>query len=460
MTNILATSPDAVLIHIPKTGFTSLRSFWDLGKAPRAFGFVPDTWPASPRIAAIRHPESRFLSAIRMFKYGNPGFDDHYQHPVLPDLTIAQALDILQDDSIAFDRTVRDHIAALKHHLLPQTHPFNCLAKADTILRFETLDEDFKALRPKLGLKGDLPHLRANARPNTALTFSKEERALFEHIFAEDFRQLGYAPGDGKLQLAPAPQSTIWATWPALFDSRHYPAGRASEALPAPDRNLDIFLTESVPGPSGPTWPQRRPNLRKHFLRLQPEFAGKPRLAHLFACTIVTIRRSNGTAGLDLFFRIAEDYHPQMQHDLNARWLVAVCDTFADHGRTPQQRAIGLAGSMLMNAVKLFETERHQYHPKRPWPPKSRIPGEAHLFDGLLAYWTKKGDLVDNMRKRVTDIAALDPIAGPYLVEIMQRVETNDTSFQRLAQLTGDDPRPRTRKWPLRVIEALGRRYL
>jgi len=79
-------------------------------------------------------------------------------------------------------------------------------------------------------------------------------------------------------------------------------------------------------------------------------------------CCIVMIRRTEGSGpGMVLFQRIISEHTDQICSELNTRWLVSVCDTFADHGQTPAQRAIGLAGSLLANTVKLYETENSNF---------------------------------------------------------------------------------------------------
>ncbi len=455
MTNILAHSPDAILIDLPGSGLAALCDGWDLDKAYRASGHIPTAWPDHPKIAVVRHPETRFLAALQQAGTTDENAAADGTAP-LPGLTVTRALDILADDNIGYDGTSDQPEAVLKNQILPQTHPFNCLALADHLLKYETLSDNLARLKADIGLQIDA---QSPANETHNLQIPDAEKQRFRTVFEADFRQLGYDP-EGKVALDQPSTPTIWSSWPSLFDNQRYGPSNLDRALPAPDCNLALFLAETVPGPTGPTWTERRPNLRKHFLMLQPEFAGKSRLAHLLACSIVTIRRSEGAHGLALFFRIWETHGPEMGQQLTARWLVAVCDTLADHGRAPEQRAIGLCGSLLLNSVKLFETERRDYYPKRPWPPRKRFARDSHLFDGLWAYWTKGGDLIDNMRDRVAAIAELDAIAGPFMVEVFRRVEANDTSYCRLARLAGDDPRPRLRGWRHRLLQSLIGRYL
>lgn len=447
MTNLLLSNPDAIMIHIPKTGFTSVRSFWDLDNAKRAFGHIPKGWPDLPTFACVRHPKARFLSAVRMFKFGNPDYDDYFKNPTLPDLTIESALDIIEDDTIAYDRSSRTPEATFKHHALRQTHPFNCLALAKHIMRLETIDADFEGLKTAIGLTGTLPHLRKSGGTAQTVEFPDDQYERFKALYHEDYTQLGYGEDGaiiGELNLKPHPDATIYGAWPGFFGQGTINENRARNALPAPRVDLNLFLEKKVQGKSGSTWPGREKNLIKHFHKLQPEFFGKSRLAHLLACTIVTIRRTKGRGpGIGLFHRITSQHGPHLCEELNARWLVSVCDTFADHGKTSEQRAIAMTGSVLLNSVKLFETERQTFYPERPWPPNRRFAKRPEIFDGIIPFWIEGGDMVANLLHRIRENSKLDPIAGQFTDEIVNRIMKYDTSFSRLAQLANQEPVPK-----------------
>ena len=88
----------------------------------------------------------------------------------------------------------------------------------------------------------------------------------------------------------PADGAAVGALWPALFDAR---ARGPAASLPARDADLGPFARAVVPGPAGPTWPGRARNLGKHFRGLEPEFAGRSRIAHLMACSICLLYTSD-----------------------------------------------------------------------------------------------------------------------------------------------------------------------
>ncbi|MBV1865637.1 MAG: sulfotransferase family protein [Rhodobacteraceae bacterium] len=443
MTCMLLEKPDAVFIHIPKCAGTSIRALWDYRIKGRAFGHVPKDWRDKPAFAVIREPRSRFLSAVRMFKFGNSDHESYYQRPVWPELTIEIALKVLQDDKIPFDRAQRNLEGNFKHHIIAQTHPYNCLDQADFILRQENLTQDFDKLRQRFGFTGTLPHVRkAEAVSNKLLPTEAETRQI-KAAFHEDYAQLGYNPDShetGPVALPPASTPTFWSLWPFFFSDQRAAIKRAGIVLPEEDVDLIPFAERKITGQSGGTWPGRERDLNKHFHRLLPEFIGRSWLSFLLACCIVTIRRTQGNGpGIVLFHRIITEHYHQICPDLNTRWLVSVCDTLVDHGTNPTQRAIGLSGSLLANTVKLSETERRLFYPKRPWPPKAHANKLNNpMFDGVIAFWLGKGDMIRNLFDRIGTISEDDPVAGSFVAEIMMRMMQHDTVFRRISEISNN----------------------
>ncbi|MCP5088490.1 MAG: sulfotransferase family protein [Rhodobacteraceae bacterium] len=450
MTCLLLKNPDAVLIHVPKCAGTSLRSFWKGRIEQRAFGHIPTEWHNLPSFAVVRDPEARFLSAVRMFKFGNPDYPGPYNAPVWPDLTVDIALAVLEDDKVPFDRSQRYLEANFKHHIIAQTHPYNCLNLAGTILRQENLAADFEPLRQSLGLADPVPHIRNTSKTAPDLRPTKAQQNRIQAKFIEDYRQLGYAPGGkakGMVVLTPQPEPTIWQLWSGFFTDEKIAATRADKALPDEDVDLEPFASDLLRGKLGGTWPGRSKNLNEHFHKLLPEFIGQSRLAHLLACCIVAIRKTKGAGpGLALFRRITSNHTEQICSELNSRWLTSVCDTFADHGTSSAQRALGLAGSLLASTVKLAETERRNYYPNRPWPPNARVNESGPLYDGVIGFWTKQGDMVENLIARIEAQQNEDPVAAQFVMQLMYGLLQHDTVFRRMAEIAGKDAPPLVEK--------------
>jgi len=180
MTCFLFDAPRAVFIHIPKTAGTSVQAMWDAPPMRRCYGHIPEDWQDALKFAVVRHPETRFLSALRMFKHGSSGADGSGELSRMPDLDIDQALDILENPRVSYDRIQRTLKGNLKHHLLPQTHPFNCLHLADHIFRQETLDQDIAGLA--LDGLAPLPQLRQTNETVDALVLSPSQRKRIHRV--------------------------------------------------------------------------------------------------------------------------------------------------------------------------------------------------------------------------------------------------------------------------------------
>lgn len=465
MTNFLLENPAAVLIHIPKTGGSSIQSLWGGRVAVRAFGHFPAAWEEFPSFAVVRHPVERFMSAFRMFKFGNDDLDDFYSEPRMPHLTITRALNILEDTSIEFDRSVRDLKSNLKHHLLPQTHQFNCLDRAKVILRTERLKEDYSAFAKSHGLEQNLPHIRRTGRDTLSATQpNSEELGRIYSVFSEDFKQLGYElRGDRRhpIRLATPKNNNYWSEWPAFFSDTPIFANDAAGALPAEDCELKVFADTKIKCPTKGTWPGREKNLITHFHQLQAEFGGKSRLSHLLSCCIVVIRRTKGQGpGLALFRRILIEHGLQICEEANMRWLTSICDTLVEFGETDIQRLVAFNGTLLANTVKLYETERRLFSPERPWPPKTTLKKGGEMFDGVITYWTERGDMIENMISRLEPLLQMDALAGEVVGELIARVMLQDTVFRRFAEIAGQPTKPLIKQHINERLEKIVSRHL
>jgi hypothetical protein len=469
MTCWLLNDPDVVFVHIPRTAGTLVHALWQNQVSGHSCGHIPDSWQHLRKFAVVRDPEQRFFSALRMVNLGVPDTDVDVvpADPAQSALTVDAALAVLEDANVPFDGIRQYQAARFKHDALPQTHPFNCLYDADIILRTETLDTDVEWLRTAFGLKANLTQLKDVRGPlerEQSLPLLAEQRARLQAIYAQDYAQLGYS-GDGLIVADPKVEKPvangIWHYWPSFFADKVIGVTEAPEALPRDDVDLSVFARDRLLGKRGGTWPGRSENLIAHFKKLVPEFSNRPRILHLLGCCIVTIRKTKGSGpGLHLFHRIMSEHTEDVCVDMNTRWLVSICDTLADHGQSGAQKALGLCGSLLANTVKLAETERKLFFPPRPWPPNAKFEHGGGLFDGVIAFWTERGDMVKNILDRIEAVQAEDPVGGAVLTELMHRMMTNDTVYQRFSEIAGKPHPPLVPDWVRERFDQLARRRL
>ncbi|MCA0921584.1 sulfotransferase family 2 domain-containing protein [Pseudooceanicola nanhaiensis] len=183
MSNFLLRDPDCILIHIPKTGGSSIRrGVWQSRYDGPAFGEIPADWPQVFRFAFVRHPLERFVSAYADFTQirGYKG-----------DMETFAA--ITMDDSIAYGEERSGRQERIRHHTIPQTHPFNCLHLADEIYRYEDYANEVSRLAARTGVAfGELAHRRKTDHAGWEAQIPDALRAPLIAFYAEDFTRLGY----------------------------------------------------------------------------------------------------------------------------------------------------------------------------------------------------------------------------------------------------------------------------
>jgi hypothetical protein len=223
---------------------------------------------------------------------------------------------------------------------------------------------------------------------------------------------------------------------------RSRPARRDPRELAAP--GIDFAALRDVPvGPVEnsftrgerlkPVFGGRRPDFFEHMNELRSEFVGRSELLALHAGFVVALRRRIAPDHfLPLYLRLWREEGAFLRQALSLRWLVSACDTLADHGATPAQRAVALNGTVLANLTKLAETERRLAPPAERPPAGRKGPG-MELFDGMTLFRPGR-DMIDNLFHRIDQVASLDDIAGPILVEVAARIRRHDTVVRRLGE--------------------------
>lgn len=194
MSNFKLLNPDCVFIHIPKTGGTSIRKgIWNKNYEGPVFGYIPQEWESLFKFAFVRHPLQRFVSAYKMFTSGALGDKDWKLPPDWRPLNIEEFALIVLDETILYDERRKTFEEKIRHHTIPQTHPFNCLRKANYIGRFENLNEEFNIIGSKIGIKAPLPKLHYTDSPPWQSLVTNELLEILSTYYKEDFYQLNYS---------------------------------------------------------------------------------------------------------------------------------------------------------------------------------------------------------------------------------------------------------------------------
>ncbi len=190
MSNFRLMDPDLILIHIPKTGGSTIRNaIWEKSyEGPEQGGFRPE-WEGILKVAIVRHPFDRLASGYRDFSQLR-GYRKGF----------SAFLETVCDESIPFVERGQSEQVNIRHHMLPQTHPFYCLEHADIVARFENYEAEVRRILALVGRDiGPLPHRRRTRdAPWHELLAEPGLRDMAAAFLAEDFRQLGYS-ADGPI---------------------------------------------------------------------------------------------------------------------------------------------------------------------------------------------------------------------------------------------------------------------
>ncbi|MBR0651099.1 hypothetical protein GXW78_15605 [Roseomonas terrae] len=184
----------------------------------------------------------------------------------------------------------------------------------------------------------------------------------------------------------------------------------------------------------------RRPDFFEHVNELRSEFIDRSELLVVHAGCVVALRRRLAIDHFQpLYLRLWREQHGFLLHELSLRWLVSACDTLADIGESPVQRALALSGSVLANSMKLTETERRRTDATGAAAAAQGSRGpDGSLFDGMTMF-RPGGDMIHNLFRRLARVATLDDVAGPILLEVAARVRKLDTVVRRL-DVAAKDP--------------------
>lgn len=187
----------------------------------------------------------------------------------------------------------------------------------------------------------------------------------------------------------------------------------------------------------------RRADLVDQLEMLAEGFVGESALVWLHAALNVALRRGlQPERNARRFLALWEGHADLLLEQLDARWLISACDSFADLHPDPQQAALAASASVLVNTVKLYETERRGSPGAAPPPPFPVAVAFGELFDGLTTFLPERGDMVLNLVTRLEAATARAlaapgpfPVVPALLRELVNRLLGHDTVFERARPL-------------------------
>jgi hypothetical protein len=187
----------------------------------------------------------------------------------------------------------------------------------------------------------------------------------------------------------------------------------------------------------------RRAELADQLEMLAEGFVGESVLLWVHAALNVALRRGlQPERNARRFLALWQGHADLLLEQLDARWLVSACDSFADVHPDPQQAALAASVSFLVNTVKLYETERQGSPGAPPAPPFPAAVSFRELFDGLTTFLPERGDMVANLVARLEAATARAlqgsapfPVVPALQRELVNRLLAHETVFQRARPL-------------------------
>ena len=194
MSNFLIRELNAVFIHIPKTGGTSLRKGVFKQADGPYYGELPPHSDNLFKFAFVREPIDRFLSCVSMFYGGSIDEDGKQRRKKSEAFSLSYAIEILSMSGLDFGAGRTSLEEKFLHHALPMTHPFNMLEAADFIGRFENLNSDFASICSICHISDPptLPHLHQALNRITAADLSPSQLIFLKDYYYEDYALTKY----------------------------------------------------------------------------------------------------------------------------------------------------------------------------------------------------------------------------------------------------------------------------
>lgn len=217
-----------------------------------------------------------------------------------------------------------------------------------------------------------------------------------------------------------------FATLMRFLENRQRKFDDIDAILPPPDVDLTALKTRIVEAPGHELDDAERYTAHNKWVQLQADFEGQSALLHLHAMLIAISRRDNPPAdALTLFFRIWDEHGYDLARELPVRWLISAATTFADCGRTGDQRALGMGLSTLFDLIKLHDSERRLSGQPGGTPFRRKPGGRSPAMPfGMPPYSLKAGDLDMVMLARLWQLCERDPTIRPLGMRMLRLVMT------------------------------------
>jgi len=147
---------------------------------------------------------------------------------------------------------------------------------------------------------------------------------------------------------------------------------------------------------------------------------------------IRNIRRSRDIeANLEALHELIRTRDKDIIAELSVRWLVSICDTFADYG-TEIERRNALLVSMFINMLRIAEAVGAISGPFQPTRVGEVRSTRIEFFDGVMMFDIDRQDTYLNLCKRMARLMKDTPFLLAVWNEVLVRIHKEDNSISRL----------------------------
>ncbi len=224
------------------------------------------------------------------------------------------------------------------------------------------------------------------------------------------------------------------ANWFSLNQHRkRFGAKKVSNALAAAD--FTRLKSQIIEGETPTMTHGSNKDIQQHIADLRREFVGQAELCYHHACLIVLIRRGVETKkNVSEFQHLWETERDFLLNNLSTRWLIAAADTFIDHSDCELLQAILMNAVVIINTIKLQESERYLHKaedlPINDERLKSLQTERLALFDGVSGFAVGTDDTLRNMRWRLDKLCSKHPL-GALVIEVFERLQRGGNVYAR-----------------------------
>lgn len=164
------------------------------------------------------------------------------------------------------------------------------------------------------------------------------------------------------------------------------------------------------------------------------EFSGAPEILKTVLECIIKSRRGIDTEATTKLFRDTVENNLDTVLTMNTRWLISVCDTYADCGNETE-RSNATMVSLMFNQIKLFDTYLSLVNDHRI--DSNKIPNyrTRPQWGGMWGFNINQGDMVENLMNRVNTNLSSTPVIHKIWLRIMDAVADSNNSFAVLKKI-------------------------